>query len=41
MRFMQHRGAETQMAGALATFALAAEQFPLVPLPERRWRKWK
>ena len=32
MRFMQHRGPETQMAGSLAPFALAAEQFPLIPL---------
>jgi hypothetical protein len=27
------RAPETQMAGSLATFALAAEQFPLVPVP--------
>ena len=27
------RGAETQMAGSLATFALIAEQFLLVPVP--------
>ncbi|MEN9641190.1 MAG: hypothetical protein RIR77_379 [Planctomycetota bacterium] len=30
---MEHSGPETQMAGSLATFALAAERFPLVPLP--------
>ena len=28
--FHPHRGAETQMAGSLATCALIAEQFPLV-----------
>ena len=32
MRFMQHRGPETQMAGSLAPFALAAEEFSLVSL---------
>ena len=32
MRFMSHRGPKTHMAGSLAPFALAAEQFPLIPL---------
>ena len=32
MSFMQHRGPETQMAGSLAPFALAAEEFSLMSL---------